>query len=119
MRTRASECVFIISRLWRDERGEFTFGLLNSCEGIRVYRKGELDPRLTGPGGTHQPYPAKDMDDAIEYMSGPNDEHLGEFRQVQLSVTEGYRWFKRESFAPLPKKGAVVFASLSRQSRGA
>ena len=95
------ECVFIISRLWKDEEGDYTYGLLNSGEGIRVYLKGKLDSRLTLGG---EPYEAEDMTDVHDYMSGPDGEHLGKFRPVQVPLEEGYRFFKRGGFAPLPEK---------------
>lgn len=101
IKARARDCVFIISRLWKHEGdSDFTYGLLNSQEGIRVYKRGQLDPRLTLGG---EPYEARDMGDAIAYMSGQDGEHLGKFRPVQVPLEEGYRVFKRGAFAPRPE----------------
>ena len=91
--------VFIISRLYRED-GDYTYGLLDSYDGIRVYPVGKLDYRLTMGG--EEPYKAKTLDDAHEYMLGKNNEHEGELRPVQVDLVDGYFLLGPEAFAENP-----------------
>ena len=89
---------FCVFRCTPGEDGEDDdYSLLNSYYGVRVYRKGHLDPRLLMGG--EPPYMAT-LDDARDYMLGQFGQHAGEHRPCLVDLNDGIRVFGESMFVP-------------------